>query len=138
MQVLGHEWLRERQAIKSSVSTVDLGDRNTNMPRRGASATTQFYKAMLAQLREEESLGSPLTDVAETSATFGAASISEQTHSSTQQQAPSEVPPEIHPREVAADAGTHEKPARQAGAPMTKKEWDEIRNIRKNRQDTGQ
>lgn len=53
-QVLAHEWLREKQAIKSSVTQLDLADRNTSVRRRGASATTNFYKAMLKQMREEE------------------------------------------------------------------------------------
>jgi len=80
-QVLAHGWLKpEKAAIKQSAS-VDLGDRSTvaatlggtaaPQKKRGVSERTNFYKKMMAEIREEEGGGNavpqPLGALAELS-----------------------------------------------------------------------
>lgn len=58
--VLQHSWLKsEVKAIKSSVTTLELPAVQMVSKRRGASATTNFYKTMLAQMRHGEQADAP-------------------------------------------------------------------------------
>ncbi|KAL1530569.1 hypothetical protein AB1Y20_001470 [Prymnesium parvum] len=116
-QVLAHAWLREkRQNIKSSVTQIDLADRNTTVHRRGASATTNFYKAMLAQMREEEegrgpSVAPPLASVGEVT------SAEPSWQNGGESSLPQPTPPANHGASAgASDAG------REQGSAMTREQ----------------